>query len=76
MVISVIPAKAQCAACAAQVETNTSNGGKAARGLNAGILFLMFAPYAIVGVGGYIWYKSYRRKNDNIKADSKKLHLN
>jgi hypothetical protein len=76
MVISVVPAKAQCAACAATVETNTNNGGKAARGLNAGILFLMFAPYMAVGVVGFIWYKKYRRKNVDMNIPSEKLNLN
>ncbi|SEO40370.1 hypothetical protein ACFGVS_15660 [Mucilaginibacter sp. AW1-7] len=60
------PVKAQCAQCAATVETNTKSGGNAAKGLNKGILFLLGAPYFVVAVGGYIWYKKYRRKNVNL----------
>ena len=74
--INARPVKAQCAQCAATVETNTKNGGNAARGLNKGILFLLFAPYFVVGVGGYIWYKNYRRKNVDLAIRDEKLNLN
>lgn len=76
MVISTIPVKAQCAQCAATVETNTKNGGSLAKGLNSGIMFLMVAPYLIVGVGGFIWYRKYRRKEVNIDVRNEKLNLN
>lgn len=68
--------KAQCAQCAATVETNTKEGGKAASGLNKGILTLLVAPYLVVGVAGYIWYKNYRRKNVNLNMRRQKLHMN
>ncbi|MDN5285974.1 MAG: hypothetical protein JWR38_2248 [Mucilaginibacter sp.] len=70
------PVKAQCAQCAATVETNSKNGGDAAKGLNNGILFLLGAPYLAVGVVGFIWYKKYRRKNVDISMRNEKLHLN
>jgi UPF0716 family protein affecting phage T7 exclusion len=70
------PVKAQCAQCAATVETNTKNGGDAAKGLNNGILFLLGAPYLAVGIVGFIWYKKYRRKNVDISMRNEKLHLN
>ena len=70
------PVKAQCAQCAATVETNTKNGGDAAKGLNNGILFLLGAPYLAVGIVGFIWYKKYRRKNVDINIRNEKLHLN
>jgi hypothetical protein len=76
MVVSTIPVKAQCAQCAATVATNTANGGSLAKGLNSGIIFLMFAPYMVVGIGGFIWYKKYRRKNVAIDMGSEKLNLN
>ena len=76
MVCSKQPVKAQCAQCAATVETNAKNGGNAARGLNNGILFLLGAPYIAVGAIGYIWYKKYRRKNVNLNMREEKLHLN
>ena len=70
------PAKAQCAQCAATVESNAKEGGNAANGLNKGILFLLAAPYLAVAAGGYIWYKKYRRKNVNLNMRDEKLHLN
>ncbi|SDE45185.1 hypothetical protein SAMN05216464_106189 [Mucilaginibacter pineti] len=76
MVCSKQPVKAQCAQCAATVETNAKNGGNAARGLNNGILFLLGAPYIAVAAIGYIWYKKYRRKNVNLNMREEKLHLN
>jgi len=36
-------------------------GEKPAKGLNKGILYLMFAPFAIVGVVGYKWWKSNKQ---------------
>jgi len=76
MVCSRQPVKAQCAQCAATVETNAKNGGDAAKGLNNGILFLLGAPYLVVAVAGYIWYKNYRRKNVDLNIRKEKLHLN
>ncbi|HAL81416.1 MAG TPA: hypothetical protein DCO83_03600 [Mucilaginibacter sp.] len=73
MFISVKPAKAQCAQCAATVESNVKSGGKAANGLNKGILFLLAAPYLAVAAGGVIWYKKYRRKNVGIDMRDDKL---
>jgi hypothetical protein len=76
IVISTIPVKAQCAQCAATVETNSKNGGSAANGLNKGILFLLCAPYLAVAAAGFIWYKKYRRKNVAINIHDEKLNLN
>lgn len=76
MVCSRQPVKAQCAQCAATVETNAKSGGQAARGLNNGIMFLLGAPYLVVAAAGYIWYKNYRRKNVNLNMREEKLNLN
>jgi hypothetical protein len=76
MLISVRPVKAQCAQCAATVETNRKSGDTTANGLNKGILFLLAAPYLAVGIVGFIWYKKFRRKNINIDMHDEKLHLN
>lgn len=69
-------AKAQCAACAATVESNADNGNNQAKGLNNGILFLLAAPYLAAAVGGYIWYKKYRRKDVDLNMRNEKIHLN
>ena len=76
MILSIKPVKAQCAQCSAVVSTNSNNGGTAANGLNKGILFLLAAPYLAVCIGGYVWYKNYRRKNVSLDIHDEKLHLN
>lgn len=45
---------AQCAMC---TKTAQQLGEKPAAGLNSGILYLMAAPFAIIGVIGYRWWK-------------------
>ncbi len=48
-------AAAQCAMC---TKTAMQMGEKPAQGLNSGILYLMMAPFAIVGFIGYRWWKN------------------
>ncbi len=76
IISSVKPAVAQCAQCAATVESSAKNGDTTAFGLNKGILFLLAAPYLAVAVVGFIWYKKFRRKNVAIDMRNEKLHLN
>jgi len=76
IVINNRPVKAQCAQCAATVETNAKTGAATTKGLNKGILFLLAAPYLAVTAVGFVWYKKYRRKNVSINIPNKKLHLN
>ncbi len=75
-IVSVIPAFAQCAQCAAAVKTNAANGSVTAKGLNDGIYVLLCAPYLAVAIGGFVWYKKYKRKDVNLEVHSEKLHLN
>ncbi len=50
LVLFAVDTEAQCAMCKAAAESNLENDPKSiARGLNKGILFLMSAPYVIVG---------------------------
>ena len=53
--------KAQCSVC---TKTASQLGEKPALGLNQGILYLMFAPFAIVGVVGYRWWKNNKETTD------------
>ncbi len=39
-------------------------GEKPAKGMNSGILYLMFAPFAIVGFIGYRWWKSNKKMEE------------
>jgi len=50
-------AAAQCSIC---TKTAQQLGEKPAKALNAGIIYLAFAPMAIVGYIGYRWWKSNR----------------
>ncbi len=49
---------AQCPMCRTAVESNLKNGGTEGAGLNTGIMYLLLAPYLIVAVLGYMWYKN------------------
>ena len=48
-------ANAQCSIC---TKTAQQLGEKPAKGMNGGILYLAFAPFAIVGFIGYRWWKN------------------
>jgi hypothetical protein len=50
-------AGAQCSIC---TKTAQQLGHKPAKGLNSGIIYLMFAPFAIMGWVGYRYFKSER----------------
>ncbi|MFN8291638.1 MAG: hypothetical protein U0U70_15380 [Chitinophagaceae bacterium] len=50
-------AEAQCSIC---TKTAQQLGEKPAKGLNAGILYLAFAPFAIVGYVSYRWWKNQK----------------
>lgn len=60
---------AQCAMCRTQVKNNVSHGETTlAEGLNNGIMFLFFAPYIIVFLMIFLWYRYS-------KVDKTKLSL-
>jgi hypothetical protein len=48
---------AQCSIC---TKTAQQLGEKPAKGMNSGILYLAFAPFAIVGYIGYRWWRNNR----------------
>lgn len=53
-------ASAQCAMCRAVLETE--EGGVKAEAVNDGIVYLMAFPYILVGIIGYVVYKSRQKK--------------
>jgi hypothetical protein len=67
---------AQCAMCRASVESNIAEGTVGiGAGLNKGILYLMLAPYVLIAVVGYAWYKNskqYTEQQRKIAATLKK----
>ena len=56
-----ITAFAQCSMC---TKTAQQLGEKPAQGLNSGILYLMFAPFIIVGFVGYRWWKGQKSEEE------------
>lgn len=59
-------ASAQCAMCKSTVESNAKmEVTNRAKGLNAGILYLMVIPYILIGGIGYLWYKNSKRTKEN-----------
>jgi len=53
-ILSINNTQAQCSIC---TKTAQQLGEKPAKGLNAGIIYLMLTPFAIVGFVGYRWWK-------------------
>jgi hypothetical protein len=51
--------EAQCAMC---TKTASQLGEKPALGMNQGILYLMGAPFAIVGFIAYRWWKNQKEE--------------
>jgi hypothetical protein len=55
--------QAQCSVC---TKTASQLGEKPAKALNRGIIYLMMAPFAIVGVIGYRWWKNNKETTDQV----------
>ena len=52
----------QCAMCRMTVESTVSDGrSQIASNLNTGILYLLTAPYLLVVVVGYLWWRSSKK---------------
>lgn len=66
-VLPVIQATAQCPMCRMTAESNMQNGGTMGAGLNAGILYMLVAPYLIVGGIAFWWWRN--RKKEDIDED-------
>jgi len=59
-------ASAQCAMCRASLENNVSNGNIGiAAGINFGILYLFVAPYFVIGLIAFFWYRASKNSNRN-----------
>lgn len=53
-------ASAQCSIC---TKTASQLGEGPAQGLNAGIIYLMLTPLALIGLIGYRWWKKEKQVN-------------
>jgi hypothetical protein len=60
---------AQCAMCRTALE-NSVEGQAIAEGLKNGILFLLAAPYAIMGAVGYGVFRALRKSKKDASNDS------
>ncbi len=60
LLLSSISTEAQCAMCRAVLESE--EGGKASKGINNGIMYLMIFPYLLMAGIGYAIYKSRKKK--------------
>jgi hypothetical protein len=57
---------AQCSMCRATLENNVSNGDIGiAAGINFGILYLFAAPYTVIALIAFFWYKTSKRNSQN-----------
>lgn len=67
-------ALAQCAMCRSTVESTFSNGRYVnGAGLNTGILYLLAAPYVLVALVGYFWWRNSRRARAHRLAISNRV---
>ena len=65
---SVVSVHAQCAMCAASVESNLKETQPGiGLSINSGILYLMLMPYLMFGLFGYLWYRNTHKKPKNAK---------
>ena len=51
---------AQCVMCRSTVASQTEQAGNLGEGLNVGILYLLFIPYAAVFIVGWLWSRKKR----------------
>lgn len=58
--------QAQCPMCKAALTSNRDHAHKNERvmgnGINKGILFLLSAPYLLIGTAGFVYYKAQKKK--------------
>jgi hypothetical protein len=63
LLLTRVDAIAQCAMCRTTVESTISNGrSNIATGLNTGILYLLSAPYLIVGAIAFLWFRQSKQE--------------
>ncbi len=66
VIFSVLPVVAQCPMCKAALTSNRDHAHKNEKtfgnGINKGILFLLSAPYILIGTAGFVYYKTQKKK--------------
>jgi len=62
LLIGVEALDAQCAMCKAVLESNMQSGEEAVgKGINDGIVYIMFVPYLLLMVAGFVMYRHYKK---------------
>ncbi len=67
---TTVEIQAQCPMCRMSAESNLKSGGTAGKGLNAGILFMLAAPYTIVATMAFLYVKNKKRVEEAELSDS------
>ncbi|MBK8291173.1 MAG: hypothetical protein IPK96_09715 [Flammeovirgaceae bacterium] len=66
LVFISLSTNAQCAMCRTTLENNVSNGDIGiAAGINFGILYLFVAPYTVIGLIAFFWYRASKANRNN-----------
>ncbi len=69
LLATVSKLSAQCAMCKAVLESNMQSGEDAVgTGINEGIVYIMFVPYILVGIGIYLIFR-HHKKTRNLKIN-------
>lgn len=59
-----VDVEAQCSMCKAVLESNMQNGEQSVgKGVNSGIVYIMFVPYLLLGAVGFFMYKHHVKIN-------------
>jgi len=66
VILNVLSVGAQCPMCKAALTSNRDHAHKNEKrfgnGINKGILFLLSAPYILIGTAGFVYYKAQKKK--------------
>ncbi len=60
MSVNAPVSNAQCAMCSINAEQGAENGNSQTKGINAGVLSLLAAPFLLMGGIGILWYRKYK----------------
>ena len=64
--ITAVDVQAQCPMCRMSAESNLKSGGTAGKGLNAGILFMLAAPYTMVATMAFLYVRNKRKEEEGL----------
>lgn len=66
VLLSIFTVEAQCPMCKAALTSNRDHKHKNDKsfgdGINKGILFLLSAPYILLGTAGFVYYKTQKKR--------------